>query len=254
MWRWRPISFRPSQNASSRLTLVLWPATTIERLSTGDFIGAPPLCRNPQHPNTKFVPLLWSPERFQECCKNTQYRLSANSSSGASIGRSAAVRLTAKNGSARLDTGLQVHVLKGSTARGIDEAFAAIGPERPDALFVGSALLDDALVFSFAAAMRSTVVICSNIYCTRVQLRFLAARLAAGRETALARVISTPTLWEETVRLITVLAAGAAMELRRDPPPFAWVGWQVDLSLERGTQPLNRWETYERQTTLEWRL
>jgi hypothetical protein len=46
--------------------------------------------------------------------------------------------------------------------------------------------------------------------------------------------------------LISVLAAGAAMELGRDPPPFAWVGWQVDLSLERGTQPLNRWETYER--------
>ena len=25
--------------------------------------------------------------------------------------------------------------------------------------------------------------------------------------------------------LITVLAAGAAMELRLDPTPFAWVGW-----------------------------
>src|SRR5260221_1345686 len=33
------ISFRPYQNASSRLTLVLWPAMTIERLTTGDFIG-----------------------------------------------------------------------------------------------------------------------------------------------------------------------------------------------------------------------
>src|ERR1700704_1586520 len=32
------ISFRPFQNASSRLTLVLWPAMTIERLITGDFI------------------------------------------------------------------------------------------------------------------------------------------------------------------------------------------------------------------------
>ena len=28
----------PFQNASSRLTLVLWPATTIERLTTGDFM------------------------------------------------------------------------------------------------------------------------------------------------------------------------------------------------------------------------
>ena len=33
------ISFRPFQNASSRLTLVLCPAMTIERLTTGDFIG-----------------------------------------------------------------------------------------------------------------------------------------------------------------------------------------------------------------------
>jgi hypothetical protein len=28
----------PFQKASSRLTLVLWPATTIERLTTGDFM------------------------------------------------------------------------------------------------------------------------------------------------------------------------------------------------------------------------
>jgi hypothetical protein len=34
------MSFRPFQNASSRLTLVLWPAITIERLTTGDFIAA----------------------------------------------------------------------------------------------------------------------------------------------------------------------------------------------------------------------
>src|SRR6185503_14241622 len=33
------ISFRPFQNASSRLTLVLWPAMTMERLTTGDFIA-----------------------------------------------------------------------------------------------------------------------------------------------------------------------------------------------------------------------
>src|SRR5215467_3789615 len=33
------ISFNPVQNASSRLTLVLCPAITIDRLTTGDFIG-----------------------------------------------------------------------------------------------------------------------------------------------------------------------------------------------------------------------
>src|SRR5947208_6892425 len=38
MWRSTPISFKPFQNASSRLTLVLCPATTIERLSTADCI------------------------------------------------------------------------------------------------------------------------------------------------------------------------------------------------------------------------
>src|SRR5258708_28922069 len=32
------ISLSPFQKASSRLTLVLWPAMTIERLTTGDFI------------------------------------------------------------------------------------------------------------------------------------------------------------------------------------------------------------------------
>src|SRR5262245_32385390 len=32
------MSFSPLQNASSRLTLVLWPVMTIERLTTGDFI------------------------------------------------------------------------------------------------------------------------------------------------------------------------------------------------------------------------
>jgi len=35
--------------------------------------------------------------------------------------------------------GLQIQVLRASTAHEIAEAFAAIGPERPDALFVGSA-------------------------------------------------------------------------------------------------------------------
>ena len=38
------ISFNPFQNASSRLTLVLWPAITMERLITGDFIARLP-CR-----------------------------------------------------------------------------------------------------------------------------------------------------------------------------------------------------------------
>src|SRR6266498_2545023 len=57
MWRSPPISFRLFQNASSRLTLVLWPRTTIERLATGDFIKTHlPSVRNSQHPNTKFVP------------------------------------------------------------------------------------------------------------------------------------------------------------------------------------------------------
>ena len=37
------ISFRPRQNASSRLTLVLCPAMTIERFTTGDFIARLPL-------------------------------------------------------------------------------------------------------------------------------------------------------------------------------------------------------------------
>src|SRR6266542_6329070 len=36
------ISFSPDQNASSRLTLVLWPATTMERLTTSDFMKTPP--------------------------------------------------------------------------------------------------------------------------------------------------------------------------------------------------------------------
>ena len=38
MFRRPEISFMPFQKASSRLTLVLWPATTIERLTTGDFM------------------------------------------------------------------------------------------------------------------------------------------------------------------------------------------------------------------------
>src|SRR5258708_7767775 len=36
------ITFSAFQNASSRLTLVLWPAMTVERLMTEDFIACPP--------------------------------------------------------------------------------------------------------------------------------------------------------------------------------------------------------------------
>src|SRR3984893_6162890 len=41
MFRRLEISFMPFQNASSRLTLVLWPATTIDRFTTGDFMTRP---------------------------------------------------------------------------------------------------------------------------------------------------------------------------------------------------------------------
>jgi putative ABC transport system substrate-binding protein len=41
-------------------------------------------------------------------------------------------------GTAARAIGLQIQVLKGSSAREIADAFAAIGPERPDALFVGA--------------------------------------------------------------------------------------------------------------------
>src|SRR6266566_9791353 len=64
------ISFRPVQNASSRLTLVLWPATTTERLTTGDFIETPLLVGNSQHPNRKFVPYYGRLKRILERCKN----------------------------------------------------------------------------------------------------------------------------------------------------------------------------------------
>src|SRR6202008_258474 len=37
--RWAAISFMLVQKGSSRLTLVLWPHTTIERITTGDLIG-----------------------------------------------------------------------------------------------------------------------------------------------------------------------------------------------------------------------
>jgi len=68
MLRDAAISFRPLQNASSRLTLVLCPAMTIDRLTTGDFIDRPRFrCRFCAHreaavsfrsaPSPRFVPL-----------------------------------------------------------------------------------------------------------------------------------------------------------------------------------------------------
>jgi hypothetical protein len=49
------ISFSPFQNASSRLTLVLWPARTIERLTTGDFMKTSPICGRRHTDNKKLV-------------------------------------------------------------------------------------------------------------------------------------------------------------------------------------------------------
>src|SRR6516162_8938156 len=56
MLRSPAISFRLFQNSSSRLTLVLWPAMTIERFEIGDFTASPPangFVRSRQ----RFVPL-----------------------------------------------------------------------------------------------------------------------------------------------------------------------------------------------------
>ena len=44
MRRFRAISLRAFQNASSRLTLVLWPAKKTERLAIGDFMTPSPIC------------------------------------------------------------------------------------------------------------------------------------------------------------------------------------------------------------------
>src|SRR5262245_66271671 len=49
------ISFKPSQNASSRLTLVLCPTRTIERFTTVDFM-APLLFQRPIPPSANAVP------------------------------------------------------------------------------------------------------------------------------------------------------------------------------------------------------
>ena len=53
--RFPAISFRPLQNSSSRLTLVLWPARTIERFTTGDFMQMPPICSRFTTENKKLV-------------------------------------------------------------------------------------------------------------------------------------------------------------------------------------------------------
>src|SRR6266480_7430598 len=74
--RWSAISFRLSQNASSRLTLVLWPAITTERLTTGDFIEAtPPTCTYSQHPTRKFA-------RYYGRLKNNSGALQKSHTSG----------------------------------------------------------------------------------------------------------------------------------------------------------------------------
>src|SRR6478609_2804876 len=62
------ISFMPFQNASSRLTLVLCPATTIERLTTGDFMR--PLHRRAgaDRATTWRVRAAVVPTRVPPCC------------------------------------------------------------------------------------------------------------------------------------------------------------------------------------------
>src|SRR5262245_2567152 len=65
------ISFSAFQNASSRLTLVLWPERTIERLMTRDFIRHPPLAVvKSLHRNRKFVPHCGRPKSILGRCKN----------------------------------------------------------------------------------------------------------------------------------------------------------------------------------------
>src|SRR5437764_13493054 len=62
--RWTAISFRLSQNSSSRLTLVLLPAITTERLTTGDFIeSTPPYLYVFAASNYKIRALLWASKK-----------------------------------------------------------------------------------------------------------------------------------------------------------------------------------------------
>src|ERR1700755_2953950 len=64
------ISFSPLQKASSRLTLVLWPARTIERLTTGDFMKTPPLVVDLRHTIGKLVRHCGRSAIIVERCKN----------------------------------------------------------------------------------------------------------------------------------------------------------------------------------------
>src|SRR5262249_48623012 len=59
------ISLSPVQNASSRLTLVLWLAITIERLTTGDFI-LHLLIRSDDHRDRDAS---WHPARLPVCAR-----------------------------------------------------------------------------------------------------------------------------------------------------------------------------------------
>src|SRR4249920_3770060 len=64
------ISFSPLQNSSSRLTLVLWPARTIERLTTGDFMKTPPFVVDMRHTTGKLVRHCGRRAIILERCKN----------------------------------------------------------------------------------------------------------------------------------------------------------------------------------------
>src|ERR1700730_2643725 len=57
------ISFSAFQNASSRLMLVLWPATTMERLMTRDFMRHPHCCSKSVTSDYKICPVPWPPEK-----------------------------------------------------------------------------------------------------------------------------------------------------------------------------------------------
>src|ERR1700748_1827381 len=72
-FRIEAISFSPFQNACSRLTLVLWPSTIIERLTTSDFMA--PSARSPyhdtevvRHPNDSRGRQSRPPGRIVVCC------------------------------------------------------------------------------------------------------------------------------------------------------------------------------------------
>jgi hypothetical protein len=54
-WRSPAIPFSAVQNSSSRLTLVLWPARTTERLTTSDFIMVPASCVGTMVPRREHI-------------------------------------------------------------------------------------------------------------------------------------------------------------------------------------------------------